>query len=725
MPNTLINVSNRLPVTVEGDKITRSSGGLVAALEGLPEDQYKTKWIGWPGAAFPEEDRRQEVERKLEEEHGCVPVFLSEEEATAFYEGFSNSSIWPLLHYLPNYLRYEPVWWDHYQKVNRTFAEKVLETAQEGDMVWVHDYQLMLLPAMLRAAAPTLRVGFFLHTPFPAYEIFRCHPRRRELVAGMLGANRIGFHAFGYLRHFCSTVQRLLGIETDLTHIRTEGYDSALGVYPIGINAPKFEETLDSEEFHHRREEFRLAHENKRLVVSVERMDYTKGILHRLEAIDNFLAGTDKIDAIRFVFVSVPSREGIEEYQHLVEEVESRVGQLNGKYATLLNSPIHFIHGSIPFVDLCALYALADIALVTPLIDGMNLVAKEFIACQRENAGLLILSEFAGAAEELFNALLVNPYDSAAVAGTLNDALALSTEQKRNRILPMRERVMRYDARHWARSFIKDLVSDPTSDPRTVEVDIREAREQIKNVLATRKTIALFLDYDGTLREIELDPRAATPNPAIESLLRQLGQQPNVDITIISGRSQEDLGAFFGDYPFRLIAEHGASLRPPGEQEWERLDRNINYAWKEELLAILRLYEQATPGSTIEEKRSSIVWHYRRAEEEFGAWKANQLTEELTALTANHPIKVRHGKKMVEVTAAENNKGAAVARALDQLDHYELALCAGDDLTDESMFELTRPRLVTVKVGSGITQARFRVSDPAAFRRFLGEMFVR
>jgi len=725
MPNTLINVSNRLPVTVEGDRITRSSGGLVAALEGLPEDQFKTKWIGWPGAAFPEESRRQEVAQQLDEEHGCVAVFLSQEEATAFYEGFSNSSIWPLLHYLPNYLRYEPGWWDHYQNVNRTFAEKVLETAHEGDLVWVHDYQLMLLPAMLRAAAPNLRIGFFLHTPFPAYEIFRCHPRRRELAAGMLGANRIGFHAFGYLRHFCSTVQRLLGIETDLTHIRTEGYNTALGVYPIGINAPKFEETLDSEEFHQRREEFRMAHENKRLVVSVERMDYTKGILRRLEAIDNFLARSDKVDAIRFVFVSVPSREGIEEYQHLVEDVESRVGQLNGKYATLLNSPIHFIHGSIPFVDLCALYALADIALVTPLIDGMNLVAKEFIACQRENAGLLILSEFAGAAEELFNALLVNPYDSAAVAETLTDALALTAEEKRTRILPMRERVMRYDARHWARSFINDLMSGPTSQARTVETDIREARDQVEQAFSAGKPIALFLDYDGTLREIELNPRAATPNAGIESLLRRLGQHPNLDVTIISGRSQEDLGAFLGGHPFRLIAEHGASLRAPGKKEWERLDRNINYAWKEELLAIFRLYEQATPGSTIEEKHSSIVWHYRKADEEFGAWKANQLTEELSALTANHPIKVRHGKKMVEVTAAENNKGAAVARVLDENDDYEVALCAGDDLTDESMFELNRPRILTIKVGSGPTLARFRVPDPAAFRQFLGGMFIR
>src|ERR1700693_5042817 len=503
MTNTLINVSNRLPVHVEEDRVTKSSGGLVAALEGLPEGQFKTTWIGWPGAAFPEESRRQEIARSLAEEHGCIAVFLSQEEATAFYEGFSNSSIWPLLHYLPNYLRYEPAWWEHYQNVNRTFAEKVLETVHEGDLVWVHDYQLMLLPAMLRAAAPDLRIGFFLHTPFPAYEIFRCHPRRRELVTGMLGANRIGFHAFGYLRHFCSTVQRLLGIETDLTHIRSDGYHTALGVYPIGINAPKFEETLDSDEFHHRREEFRLAHEGKRLIVSVERMDYTKGLLHRLEAIDNFLGGSDKIDTVRFVFVSVPSREGIEEYQQLVEEVESRVGQLNGKYATLVDSPIHFVHAPIPFVDLCALYALADIALVTPLIDGMNLVAKEFVACQRENAGLLVLSEFAGAAEELFNALLVNPYDSAAVAGTVTDALALPIEEKRNRILPMRERVMRYDARHWARSFIDDLMSGPISNPRTVETDLREAREQLGQAISAGKRIALFLDYDGTLREIE------------------------------------------------------------------------------------------------------------------------------------------------------------------------------------------------------------------------------
>jgi hypothetical protein len=217
MPNTLINVSNRLPVAVKNGEMTKSSGGLVAALEGLPKGHYEQKWIGWPGAEITDKKEQKQIARKLADEYACIPVFIGKDEAAGFYEGFSNSSIWPLLHYLPNYLRYEPEWWAHYQKVNQTFADKVLEIAKDGDLVWVHDYQLMLLPAILRAQAPKLRIGFFLHTPFPAPQVFRFHPRCRELVAGMLGANRIGFHAFNYLRHFSGAVRRLLRIETELT----------------------------------------------------------------------------------------------------------------------------------------------------------------------------------------------------------------------------------------------------------------------------------------------------------------------------------------------------------------------------------------------------------------------------------------------------------------------------------------------------------------------------
>ena len=328
MPKTLINVSNRLPITIgDDDKISKSSGGLVAALEGLSTEEYHTQWIGWPGGVV-DPAKQSEIEKKLADEQGCLPIFLTREEADAHYEGFSNSSVWPLFHYMPNYLRYESGWWEEYRKVNQRFADKVLEIAKEGDLVWVHDYQLLLLPAMLKAAKPELRVGFFLHTPFPSYEMFRCHPRRRELIEGMLGADLLGFHTFGYLRHFRSAALRLLGAESDITHVRAaDGHRAALGVYPIGINARKFDETLDKPDHATRQQKFRDTFQGKQLVISVERMDYTKGILHRIEAVEIFLAGLEDRDHIKFMFVSVPSREGVEEYQELVTEVESRIGR--------------------------------------------------------------------------------------------------------------------------------------------------------------------------------------------------------------------------------------------------------------------------------------------------------------------------------------------------------------------------------------------------------------
>lgn len=719
MPKIVINISNRLPVTV-GEQITKSSGGLVAALEGLSADQYDLKWIGWPGGAIENPDRQNEVERILVEEHGCIPVFLTEAEVAGHYEGFSNSSIWPLLHYMPNFMRYDAAWWDHYRAVNQRFADKVLEIAEPGDLVWVHDYQLMLVPAMLHAAMPELKIGFFLHTPFPSFETFRCHPKRRELVAGMLGANLIGFHTFGYMRHFRSTVLRLLGLESEITRIRSEdGHTSALGVFPIGINSRKFEETLDTPEFAQRRDEFLSTNAGKRVVLSVERMDYTKGILHRLDAIEHFLENIEDRDSIKFIFVSVPSREEVEEYQELRAETEARVGRINGKYATLNSSPIRFIHGSVNFTDLCALYATADVGLVTPLIDGMNLVAKEYIACQRDHDGVLMLSEFAGAAEELSNATLVNPYDVQAVAQSLTEALALSPQERRASNQPMRERVMKFDAQHWARTFMEQLGSTVAS---TMELFDRteNAAAQLHEALSEEKRIALFLDYDGTLREIERDARAATPSDALMTLLREFQHHENVDLTIISGRTPADLDAWFGEHDIALIAEHGAAVRRVGTREWEELDRNVSYAWKDEIRSVLRLYEQSTPGSSVEEKRTSLVWHHRKTDPEFGTWKANELMHELGTMLANEPVKIRHGRKIVEVTADQVSKGGAVRRLLSEK-QYDVMLCAGDDQTDESMFEIEAEGLITIKIGSEPSRARYRLRDPAAFRKFLGD----
>ncbi|HEY5036315.1 MAG TPA: bifunctional alpha,alpha-trehalose-phosphate synthase (UDP-forming)/trehalose-phosphatase, partial [Chthoniobacterales bacterium] len=641
---TLINVSNRLPVTI-GETIEKSSGGLVAALDGLSTEQFDLKWIGWPGAVIAD-DGKPKVEQLLRDDYGCVPIFLSEEEAAGHYEGFSNSSLWPLLHYMPNYMRYDPAWWEQYRAVNQRFADKVLESAQPGDLVWVHDYQLMLVPEMLHRALPELKIGFFLHTPFPSFETFRCQPKRTELVRGMLGADLIGFHTFGYMRHFRSSVLRLLGIESEISLIRTEeGHRAVLGVFPIGINAPKFAETLDSPACAKRLAEMRADDANKHVVLSVERMDYTKGILHRIEAIEHFLEAIEDRDAIKFIFVSVPSREGVEEYQELRAEVEARIGRINGTYATLRSSPIRFIHGSVDFIDLCALYAASDVGLITPLIDGMNLVAKEYIACQREHAGVLILSEFAGAANELFNAIIVNPYDAQGVAEALREALALSPEERAARNKPMRERVMKYDAQHWARSFIDQLEGTEDDTAAKQPNEIEEAARRLRQTVESGERVALFLDYDGTLREIVRDPHAAKPNESVHALLEQLRDRLQLNVTIISGRTSDDLEEWLGDYPFNLIAEHGAAWRRAGAKDWERLDAGLSYAWKEPVLQILRVYEQSTPGSLVEEKRTSLVWHYRNTDPEFGSWKANQLAQELGDMMSNQPVEIRHGRK--------------------------------------------------------------------------------
>ncbi len=714
---TLINVSNRLPVTV-GETITKSSGGLVAALDGLSAEEFDLKWIGWPGAVIPEA-KKAEVEKLLVDDYGCLPIFLSGEEATGYYEGFSNSSLWPILHYMPNYMRYEPGWWESYRQVNQRFTDQVLAIAQKGDLVWVHDYQLMLVPAMLHAALPELKIGFFLHTPFPSFETFRCHPKRQELVAGLLGADLIGFHTFGYMRHFRSAVLRLLGIESEITRVRTEeGHSAELGVFPIGINAQKFDATLDSPEFARRLEEMRLSDADKRVVLSVERMDYTKGILHRLEAIECFLEATEDRDAIKFIFVSVPSREGVEEYQELLAEVEAQVGRINGAYATLRSSPIRFIHGSVDFIDLCALYAQSDVGLVTPLIDGMNLVAKEYIACQRHDAGVLILSEFAGAAGELFNAIIVNPYDAEGVATALREALAMTPEEKASRNKPMRERIVKYDAGHWARTFIGQLSGSREEVAAPASERIEDLAQQLREALAHGKKIALFLDYDGTLREIERDPGAAKPNEGVRALLESLRDRPQLAVSVISGRTSDDLGAWLGEYPFTLIAEHGSALRRAGAVAWERLDAGVSYAWKEEMLEILRSYERSTPGSFVEEKKTSLVWHYRNTDPEFGTWKAHQLALELGAIMANQPVEIRQGRKIIEASSAQISKGAAVRQVL-RGQPYDLALCAGDDRTDESMFEINLPHLLTIKVGTGPSQAQYRLPHPAEFRHFL------
>lgn len=743
----IIVVSNRLPVTLTADGIRPSSGGLVSALEGLPADRFEYVWLGWPGKEVPQEQQAQ-ITEELERNHRCHPIFVPGALADQHYEGMSNASIWPLLHYLPSLFHYEASWWDAYEETNRRFAEEVFALARPGDLIWVHDYHLMLLPRMLKQLDSNLRVGFFLHTPFPSYEVFRCHPDREALVQGMLGADLIGFHTFGYLRHFRSSVLRLLGLESEFMTIHHHGLSTELGVFPIGINAPRFERELQSIEFARKLAGFAREYAQKRVVLSVERLDYTKGIPNRLDAIDLYLRDlpVEAREGVKFIFVVVPSRESVDEYRALLEKIERQVGRINGQYTTLHSAPIHFVHGAIPFTDLCALYARADVALVTPLRDGMNLVAKEFVACQSDDLaqparaifesegltppgpGVLVLSEFAGAAEELISAISVNPYDVPEMARAIGQALDMPLRERRRRMHAMRHRVLDYDANAWAADMLEDLarssmvVRDSANPPPTVS----DAQDRLSAALRHQHPVALFLDYDGTLREIVPDPATATPTPELHRLLEHLNQLASAgdaDVTIISGRTPDDLDTFLAGYAsFGLVAEHGAAIRRPREAGWEQLDQNVSYDWKERLGRMLRFYEQSTPGSHVEEKRTGLVWHYRRADPELGAWKARMLVEELSSVAANDPVQIRHGRKIVEISSTLVSKGNAVSTLLRDR-HFELVFIAGDDATDESMFRLELPatQVVTARIGDGDTHAQIRLASSFQLRQFLSD----
>ncbi len=700
-------VSNRLPVTV-GETIAPSSGGLVSALEGYIQSR-DFQWIGWIGGAIDDPVRRRRVQEELEQRYHYHPLFLTPEQVAEFYTGFSNSSLWPLLHYQPGYARYDRKWYATYRHVNGLFAEEIDAQAAPGQLVWIQDYHLMLLPEMLRNRRPDLRVGFFLHTPFPSYEVFRCHPNREDLLNGLLGADLVGFHTSGYLRHFRSTVLRILGLESRMSTIATETHDVSIDVFPISIPAEKFAAEMTSPAFETHLDKYRRIYADKKVVLGVERLDYSKGVLRRLDAIETYLKRSGRRDIV-FIFINVPSRENVSAYRRLRHDIEVKVGHINGRFSTITDVPIHFIHQSVAFSELCALYKLADVAMVTPEIDGMNIVAKEYVVCQDDGDGALILSEFAGAAQELHQAYLINPYDVDGMAQALDAALNASLETRRKRMAPMRERVRRYHARRWGETFVRSLEAH-SREGRGGDAHPRRLTGEMMSDFLRSSRAALFLDYDGTLSPLRRHPADAAPGDVLHRLFRLFARVGHrIDIYLMSGRGCAQMERWFHGYGMHLVAENGLFYRHPEADTWARFDNNADLGWIQEVADTLQQYSDMTPGSEVEVKTASLVWHYRNSEPEFGRWKAHQMVDELREWLANFPVTIHHGQKIVEVGSMLLNKGVFFQH-LKALNRYPRALCAGDDETDESMFRVAEDADLTVKVGEGETAARYAVSS--------------
>ncbi|MBI4860966.1 MAG: bifunctional alpha,alpha-trehalose-phosphate synthase (UDP-forming)/trehalose-phosphatase [Candidatus Riflebacteria bacterium] len=717
----LLIVSNRLPVStkVEHGKLSvvPSAGGLATGLKG-PHEESGGLWIGWPGdTSRLDKGQIEGLERELLDLR-AVPCYLSPGEVRAYYDGVSNGFLWPLFHYLLDKIPYSTSEWDAYRQVNERFATLTANHYRPGDTVWVHDYQLALVPSLLREMIPEARIGFFLHIPFPATEVFRIFPWREELLLGLLGADLVGFHTLSYARHFGNSLIHILGLTPDVDRVRSGGRTVRFGAYPMGIDFITFDRLARTESV--RAEVARLRYENQdlRLLLGVDRLDYTKGIPRRLLSIERLLQKHPELRGrVRLIQVAVPSREHVDEYESFTSEVNGLVGRINGAFGTATSTPVHYLHQSVSQKDLLALYAATDVMLVTPLRDGMNLVAKEFVAARTDEDGVLVLSEFAGAAAEMAGALLVNPYNVDAIADATRVALLLPEQERRARMRAMRQRIEQFDVHRWARTFLGDLrqENDPGSREAGVRMD-REVRSQLLERVARAHEVLLLLDYDGTLTPYTRRPDLASPDKDLLDLLASLSGSARARVHIISGRSRGTLESWLGQLPIGLHAEHGLWSRPVGG-EWA-LCRPVDASWKQKVLEILGLCVERTPGSMIEEKSFSLAWHYRMCDPEFAEWQARELKLHLTHALSNVPVAVLSGDKVVEVQPHGVNKGL-VAAALCGAHPGALAIAAGDDETDEHLFAALPEGAISIHVGSRASRAHHNIRDTVAMRRFL------
>jgi trehalose 6-phosphate synthase/phosphatase len=457
----LLIVSNRLPVTArrsgDGVALTPASGGLATGMRPFHQSSNGL-WIGWPGdVSHFSAAERDELDAQLRV-RGIVPVHLSIDQVDRYYHGFSNRVLWPLFHYLIDRVPVHAAGWEAYKEVNELFADAIAKVYQPGDLIWVHDYQLLLLPALLRRRLPTARIGFFLHIPFPSAEVFRVLPWRREVLEGLLGADLIGFHVRAYLRYFLDALQQVVGVAAGVDHVRVDKHEVGIGTFPMGVDAAQFDALARDEDVHAEAAAIRRDAGDRQIVLGVDRLDYTKGIPRRLEAIERLLrTRPDYADQMRYIQVAVPSRGEVDSYQRFKRLVEETIGRINGTCSTLRSTPVHYIHQSVSLRQLVALYLAADVMLVTPLRDGMNLVAKEFVASRVNDDGVLILSEFAGAATELAGAMIINPYDVDLVGETIHQALSMPAADRRTRMQALRHRVFQYDVHAWAGEFLVRL----------------------------------------------------------------------------------------------------------------------------------------------------------------------------------------------------------------------------------------------------------------------------
>lgn len=719
----LIISSNRLPVTatiVDGQIMLNSSaGGLATGLAPLMDGE--TIWVGWSGLTTDETPSGLTEELTLGlRSRNLVPVEFTAAELTGYYTAFANGILWPLYHYQTERMPLTLVGWEQYVAVNTRFAHAIAEQYRDGDLVWIHDYHLQLVPRLLRELLPDAKIGFFLHIPFPSSEIFRILPWRSEILEGLLGADVVGFHTHAYARYFRTALLRILGIESYADNIDYSGRTIKAGAFPLGVDSRQvasiqalpvgadLEESLVG-----MRTSGRLEH----LLLAIDRLDYTKGIPRRLLALERLLEKVPEIRGkVALLQIAVPSRDDVPAYGNYRRQVEELVGRINGKFGQPGYQPIQYVTRTYTQQQIFTLYRHIDVMVVTPLRDGMNLVAKEFIACRQDGDGVLVLSEFAGAAAELGEAVHVNPYDIDGTAEAIKTAIFMIPSERKARMKALRMRIAQFDAATWTKSFIDVLCRSQEGLERRKFITARELLAS----LPTRRGLALLLDYDGTLFPIVRIPQLAAPDKALLALLDLLARNSMHEIHIISGRPADTLAEWLGHLPVHLHAEHGAMSRSPLQKEWvTAVAHSAEPDWKNFVWPVLNDIVKNTPGSFVEEKTHALAWHYRMADPDHAERTANELRLHGREAFSPLGLELISGKRVIEVRIVGINKGAVATRIMKNQNGSHFPVAIGDDTTDEDMFSAVSDFGVSVVVGDRPSRAQARLRDPAEVRKFL------
>ena len=726
-------ISNRLPFTVSIQagvpQFKPSAGGLTTGLWSYlarkPENGAAAPdhlWLGWPGGGIAPA-QEPVVRAYAEQEYNSSPVFVPDERMDRFYHGFCNKTIWPLFHYFPTLTHYEEENWQEYRQVNRLFSEAVLKVLRPDDVLWVHDYHLMLLPKLIREKFPDLLIGFFLHIPFPSWEIFRMLPHawREEIIEGLLGANLVGFHTHDYARYFLTSVLRTAGYEHHLGSLTLRDRVVKVDTFPMGVEFDRFARAAAAPETLLEVEKLRQTCVGQKVIFSVDRLDYTKGLINRLRGYELFLKQNPQWHGKVVFLISVaPSRTAVDSYQKMKLELEQTVGRIVGDFGNVHWTPLIYQYRNLTFEEIVPLYRLCDVALITPLRDGMNLVAKEFIAARPDQTGVLILSEMAGAAKEMGEALILNPFHREDFARALEQALTMPVEEQIRRNKLMQDRLRRYNVVRWAEEFVQSLQSLQKSEAaRRARLLTGPSLHRLMQQCRTASRRAFLLDYDGTLVPFAAEPRLAQPDPELLELLAVLAADPVNEVAIVSGRPRRTLEEWFGHLPISLIAEHGIWLRQKNTG-W-RLLKALNNDWKDGVRPILQLFVDRLPGALLEEKEYSLAWHYRKADPEQASLRAKELLDDLAGYTRNVDVQVLDGKKVVEVRNSGFNKGTAGLEWLAAQDP-DFILGIGDDWTDEDLFRALPAPAISVRVGVAATNAKYYLTHHLAVRRLLREL---